>query len=198
VRYADPAFVTNSALGSSPSTDAFVRTTIGTTGSFANGGDSTIKTTADKDGTYNYPFDIDVYFLRPCSNKAGTTCASTDDGGDPIPTLARLSLVNGQLVQQTLIEDVEQLQLEYGLDTNSDATADIYTTAATVNSSYSWDDVVSVRVSIVVRSQTKDTNLPSGTTSFSMAGSYTYSVTNDDYRRRLFTHVVQVRNRTRG
>lgn len=198
VRYADPAFVTNATLGGSPGTDVFVRTTIGKTGTFANGGNATIGALADEDGIYNYPFHIDVYFLRPCSDKAGSTCASTDDDGDPIPTLTRLSLVNGALVQQPLIEDVEQLQFEYGLDIDSDFTADLYATATTVNSSYDWDDVVSVRASFVVRSNATDISLPSGSTDFTMAGGYTHSVTNDDHRRRLFTHVIQVRNRTRG
>lgn len=198
VRYADPAFVTNSALGGSAATDVFVRTSIGTKGEFANGGNNTIGALADADGTYNYPFNIEAYFLRPCSDKAGTTCASSDDDGDPVSTLTRLSLVNGALVQQPLIEDVEQLQLEYGLDTDSDNTADLYATATTINSSYDWDEVVSVRASIIVRSTTKDLSLPSGSTSYSMAGGYTYTVTNDDYRRRVFTHVIQVRNRSRG
>ena len=198
VRYAAPAFVSNSALGASASTNVFVRTSIGTKGEFANGGNTTISALSDTDGTYNYPFSIEAYFLRPCSNKAGTTCASSDDDGNPVSTLTRLSLVNGALVQQPLIEDVEQLQFEYGLDTNDDNTADLYATATTINSSYEWKDVVSVRASIVVRSTSKDISLPAGTTSFSMAGGYTYTVTNDDYRRRLFTHVIQVRNRSRG
>lgn len=199
VRYASPnGIATNSELGSSASTDVFVRSSIGTKGDFVNGGDATVSALADADGTYNFPYSVEVYFLRPCSNKAGSNCAASDDDGDPINTLTRLALENGKLVQQPLIEQVEQMQFEYGLDLNSDKAADVYVTATSVDASYKWEDVVSVRASIIVRSASKDASLPSGSTTFQMAGSYTYSITNDDYRRRLFTQVIQVRNRTRG
>lgn len=201
VRYASPNGVaTNTELGSSASTNVFVRSNVGTKGDFINGGNSTIGALADADGTYNFPYTVEAFFLRPCSEKAGSTCATSDDDGDPISTLTRLALQNGELVQQPLIEQVEQMQFEYGLDIDSDQTADVYATATTIdaNANYKWSDVVGVRASIVVRSSNKDSAIPSGTSTYNMAGSYTHSVTNDDYRRRLFTQVIQVRNRTRG
>jgi len=152
----------------------------------------------DADGLYNYPYQVVAYFLRPCSGKAGAACAASDDGGNPIPTLARLALVNGQLQEQAMVSGVEDMQVEYGVDANLDTNADFYTDAATVTAANQWGRVTSVRLTLVVRSQErgplKDTasyKLPNGAT-------YTLPVNSEYYQRKVLTSVVQIRNRSRS
>jgi type IV pilus assembly protein PilW len=92
--------------------------------------------------------------------------------------------------EQELFEGVESLQLLYGEDTDADGTPDSYATATGVGN---WTNVVSVRLSILVRTidehgRDADTN--------------TYPVNdivfdpnpNDRRRRRVFTTTIMVRN----
>lgn len=51
-----------------------------------------------------------------------------------------------------LVENVETMQIRYGLDNDSDNYADSYVTAAGVSD---WDDVVSVRIGLLLRSNTE-------------------------------------------
>lgn len=77
---------------------------------------------------------VHIYFVAPCSvpTGGGDICTgSTDDQGNPIPTLKRLELsVNssGTLTFNTvpISEGVEALKIEYGID-NSPATANAST-----------------------------------------------------------------------
>jgi type IV pilus assembly protein PilW len=152
----------------------------------------------DAVGIYNYPYQVEAYFVRPCSGKLGAACASTDDGGRPLPTLTRLALLNGTLQEQAMVGGVEQMQLDYGVDADLDNNADFYTDAATVSAAGQWNRVASVRLTLVVRSGERSTladtttyNLPDGTT-------YTAPADAQMYQRKLFTSVVQIRNRSRS
>jgi type IV pilus assembly protein PilW len=70
---------------------------------------------------------VRVYFISPCSVPAGggTSCTgSSDDGGHPIPTLKVLELGVSPTGQPTfiltpLVEGIENMQLEYGVDGDS-------------------------------------------------------------------------------
>ncbi|NOY62952.1 MAG: hypothetical protein GXP10_07365 [Gammaproteobacteria bacterium] len=155
----------------------------------------------------NYPYRVELYFIRPCSVKLGTVCSSSDDSGQPIPTLTRYTLlpsVGGgadQLVQQALVEGVEQLQLQYGIDTDGDGFTNVYETAASldVNGSYNWDSVVSVRMGLLVRTIEQDGAYTSPASySLLAANDYTVPAAQRSYHRQLFTQIVQVRNRSRN
>jgi type IV pilus assembly protein PilW len=153
----------------------------------------------DEIGIYNYPYQISAYFLRPCSGKQpnAVSCAATDDGGNPIPTLTRLALVNGRLQEQAMVNGVEDMQIEYGVDADLDDIADFYADAAHVAAGQ-WNRVVSVRLTLVVRSDERGTlrdtasyELPNGT-------SYTAPADAELYQRKVFTSVIQIRNRSRS
>ena len=64
-----------------------------------------------------------IYFVSPCNvfESGQTTCTAAADGGKPIPTLKRLelSVVSGAtaFVLTPLVEGVENMQLDYGVDT---------------------------------------------------------------------------------
>ena len=152
----------------------------------------------DADGLYNYPYQVTVYFLRPCSGKAGAACAASDDGGNPIPTLTRLALVNGQLQEQAMVSGVEHLQIEYGIDTNLDNNAEFYTDAASVSAANQWGRVASVRLTLVVRSEERGTLADAGVYNLPSGATYTPPANAQYYKRKLFTSVVQIRNRSRS
>ncbi|MES2116956.1 MAG: PilW family protein [Pseudomonadota bacterium] len=96
--------------------------------------------------------EIHVYFI-----------ANNDKSGDGIPTLKRAEIVNnGGALSVTIVplaEGIENLQLEYGLDTNSDGATDAYTAdpagfggCAAVNCAIAnWTNVVSAKVHVLAR-----------------------------------------------
>ena len=129
-----------------------------------------------------YALDVDATQLtrhqRDCSTTAGSGTlavtrryqthiyyvANNDQPGDGIPTLKRAELryTNGQLgfVPVPLVEGVENLQFEYGIDTDGDGAADLYTSApASANgcalpdcAAVNWRNVVAVRLHVLARS----------------------------------------------
>ncbi len=64
-----------------------------------------------------------IYFVSPCNvfESGQSACTAAADGGKPIPTLKRLelSVVGGAtaFVLTPLVEGVENMQLDYGVDT---------------------------------------------------------------------------------
>ncbi len=196
LRYASPVGATASA---SVSADRiYLRTSPDT------GGEILLGSAIDPDiapaqnvGTYNYTFETEIYFLRPCSELNGSNC---DDG---IPTLVRYKIQNSELEVEPLAEGVEQFQIEFGEDRvdengdpGTDDVADFYTTA---NNIVDWQNVVSARYNIIVRSELRDKEIPD-TQTYNMAGGFEYTPieSNQYHRRKMYTKVVQLRNMSRG
>ncbi|WP_295395038.1 PilW family protein [uncultured Thiodictyon sp.] len=99
-----------------------------------------------------------------------------------------------------LLRNVEDLQILYGIDTNTDQSADRYDAGNGVSD---WSQVVSVRVCILVRSETPG-SAPSGQTHFNCAGALGTAadeaarfttVTTDTRLRRAFVGTFTLRNR---
>ncbi|MES2491532.1 MAG: PilW family protein [Pseudomonadota bacterium] len=155
------------------------------------------------DGVFNYEYDFQLLFLRPCSVKNGSTCSASDDNGKPIPTLVSLQLqTDGGVSQIALVDHVEQMQFEYGVDGDNDLVVDSYQKASAIND---WRKVISVRASIIVRGDaldnfqdTKTYFMPSGfcygPKSSSCAVKYTGY---ERYQRRLVVKDILIRNRIR-
>ncbi|HXS72443.1 MAG TPA: PilW family protein [Rhodanobacteraceae bacterium] len=120
---------------------------------------------APQQGSYIYPYAIEMYYLRPCSDLGSATdCSAASDGGHPIPTLMRMRLDStGTLINEPVVEGVEQLQFEYGLrnpaDPNKSPTPVQYRDANGMAAG-DWANVIAVRIGYVLRSQTRDTALP--------------------------------------
>ena len=193
VRHAGGTYLSGATANAS-GTDIWVNTTIG--GSAILSAGSTVPV-VDVNGLYHYPYDVDAYFIRPCSVQAGANCTITDDDGNPIPTLVRLTLQGNTLIEQTLVNGVEQMQIEYGVDTNSDSNADFYASASAINAAQ-WAQVASVRISLVVRSDQRGKLTDANT--YNLPGGFAYTPTVGDQRfvRKVFTRLVQIRNRSRS
>ena len=129
----------------------------------------------------NHEMNVHVYYVRPWAVK----------NGDGLPTLVRESLVAGpQMQAQPLVEGIENMQISYGIDATAtpDNVVDQYLPANAVSD---WTRIVSVRVVLLARASTKE-----GThTDQSTYDLGEYSVTpNDNYRRRMYSITVQLRN----
>lgn len=112
-----------------------------------------------------------------------------------IPSLMRS--INGGAAE-AIVPGVETMQLMFGEDTNVpyDFQADRYVTAASVTD---WESVVSVRISILVRSPDADSDSTPGYTLDGVnvaSGNVPAAANGDFHTRRVYSTTISVRNRT--
>jgi hypothetical protein len=126
--------------------------------------------------------------------------------GDGIPALCRMELqavATPTFAAECLADGVQNLQIEWGLDTNNDCVPDTYTstptagTAATKSSpaiAGQLAQAVTARIWLLVRASKPEAGF-TDTKTYTL-GNYTVPATNDSYRRRVYTTTVQLRNPT--
>ena len=118
---------------------------------------------------------VRIYFISPCSTMAnGTTCAASDDNGNPIPTLKRLELSasggNTNLALTPLVEGIENMQMDFGLDNDGDGYPDINSTTPIATTD--WSNVMAVRVNLLSRNTEPSVGYSDGKTyTLGLAGS---------------------------
>ena len=95
----------------------------------------------------------------------------------------------GNEAAEELVEGVEDMQIDYGVDTDGDRAADVYQTADLV---VDWENVVSVRINLLMQS-TED-NIASQPQTYTFNGAVTTSA--DRRLRKTYSTVVALRNRT--
>jgi len=113
----------------------------------------------------------------------------SDDPADGIPTLCVQSLEGDDMTAQCLVEGIEEMQLEFGIDTDLDGVANIYTAAP---SSADMGNAVVARIYLLVRSI--DTQAGYTNTKNYRLGQRTVAARNDGYLRRVFSTTVNIRN----
>lgn len=96
-----------------------------------------------------YPYTTQIYFVSPCSTPAGATCGANADNGNPIPTLKRLELDATGWRTVTLVEGVERMRVEYGVDNDNDGSPDSYIVAPAT--AKDWGNVVATNVGLLAR-----------------------------------------------
>lgn len=112
------------------------------------------------------------------------------------PSLYRKE-INGNELE--LVEGVENMQLLYGEDTSgNDKTADTYVTATNVTN---WDNVVSVRLGLLLQTVDENRQLDPDTRVYTVLGGdadggASIGPANDYRRRRVYTSTIQIRNRS--
>jgi type IV pilus assembly protein PilW len=133
------------------------------------------------------PFLVQVYFVSPDNNP-----------GDGIPTLKRRELTAPGgvpvFVTTPLVEGIEYMQVDYGVDDSGDGATDRYTDCSACTLA-DWSNVVAVRINIVARNQevTKDWS-DSKTYSLGLAGNYTPTGTDLNFKRHAYTQLVRLVN----
>jgi type IV pilus assembly protein PilW len=130
-----------------------------------------------------YDNDADVYVFS-------STAYFIGEGASGEPALFRERLDAGATVAVELAEDVENMQILYGVATGLDRAADRYVTASNVNN---WDQVVSVRMALLFRTGNRITD-EAAARAFNLAG--TEITTQSDRRSRVIgLSTVGIRNR---
>jgi type IV pilus assembly protein PilW len=113
----------------------------------------------------------------------------TGSGGCPANVLCRKVLNQTNLVVQELIDNVENVQLKYGEDTDGDMAANRFVDASSVTS---WENIVSVQIDLLLRSN--DANVATSPQPYIFNNGT--SITPTDRRlRRIFSSTVALRNR---
>ena len=128
-----------------------------------------------------------IYYIAPCSD-----CAR----GDAIPTLKRLELDGGAMQETALAQGIEDLQFEYGFDTNGDGAPDQFLTAldgVAGSAANDWSNVMAVRIWLLSRS-TDPTNGYTDTKTYSLGAHGTRGPYNDAFKRRVYTTLVKLNN----
>ena len=175
----------------------------GTTISHAAGGTPGNSTVNLGSGNVAYPYSANSRLYRL---SATTYYVAMNPAG--VPSLYKLSPsgVNATPTAEELIEGVEDFQVSYGVDTsvpedgevdsaggNPYLRGDQINTGAVpgANAQEKWNRVVSVRVSLLMR--TVDNNVAPSAQTYTFNGTTTTAT--DKRLRKVFTHVIKLRNR---
>ncbi|GAC1389255.1 MAG: PilW family protein [Variovorax sp.] len=146
-----------------------------------------------KDGTTPAPirkYVEHIYFVSPCDVYAAgsTTCTAAADNGRPIPTLKRLELtVSGATPSFTTIaiaEGIENMQLDYVVDTTGDGTPNAPIAAPTVSA---WPNVMAVQLYLVARNLQNTGDYDGSTRSFNLGVMGSVGPFTDTYKRHVFS-----------
>lgn len=129
----------------------------------------------------DWEFRPSIYFIRPFANAPG----------DNIPTLCRKVLrgAGPSMITECLATGIEDLQIEYGIDTTDDGRPNIYSTSPTLAE---VQTVVTARIFLLARTTEIDTRY---------TNTKTYSLSNapdltpgDSFHRRVFSTSVSIQN----
>jgi type IV pilus assembly protein PilW len=131
--------------------------------------------------------------------------ANNDNGSDRIPTLKRVELgASGGVASFSsppvaLVEGIENLQIEYGIDTASNGAPGLYTAdpdsspacsgAACVTN---WRNVVAVKLNLLARNTTASPGYTD--TKIYSLGSTTTAASNDGFKRHVYQTAVRLNN----
>jgi type IV pilus assembly protein PilW len=118
-------------------------------------------------------------------------------GVDTIPTLKRAELVGDAIVVTPLVEGVENLQVEYGFDTDNDGNADVYrdTLSGVAGApDNNWWNVVSTRVYVLGRSTDSAPGYVDTTKRFYMGPVGYTQVSGDPFKRVQLSAMVRLNN----
>jgi type IV pilus assembly protein PilW len=141
---------------------------------------------------------VRIYFVSPCSvPAAGTVCGADADGGRPIPTLKRLEVAvnpgsgNLEMRMESIAEGIENLQIDYGVDTTGDGVPDgePRSIPALVED---WSNVAAAQVHVLARNL-KVTPGHTDTKTYGL-GVATTVTPGGNFRRHVFTTQVRLVN----
>lgn len=129
----------------------------------------------------DWAFSPAIYYVRNYANVAG----------DGVPTLCRkvLRSPGPSMTTECLASGIEDLQIEYGIDTNSDGHPNSYISNPTLAQ---MQDVVTARIFLLARTTDADRRYTNDKTySISNSGNYTPG---DEFHRRVFSTNVAIQN----
>lgn len=138
-----------------------------------------------------YPYSVQIYFVSPCSNSGAGACTAGSDNGKPIPTLKRLELAaGGWSAPVSLVEGIEKLRVEYGVDNDGDGAPDNYVLTPVTGTD--WNNVVSVNVGLLARN-TQATRGHKDKKTYQL-GTLNVAATEDEFKRHAYNGVMRLTN----
>ncbi len=133
--------------------------------------------------SYAFGAGADVYKIETVSYYVRNT--------SDVPRQPALYRKIGTSNAQEVLRGVENMQILYGEDTNNDGDVEVYRTA---NNVANWDDVLSVRIGLLMRSATEIASGELDTSEYTINGTAVNPA--DDRRlRRVFTATIGLRNK---
>jgi len=123
-----------------------------------------------------------IFYVRPDANEAGT--------GENIPGLCMETLAGDAMTSRCLVEGVENLQLEFGIDTDSDGVPNQYLSEPGPGQ---IEHAVAVKIHLLLRSIVELSGYRDDKTY--RLGRTTVAATHDAYLRTVFSTTVFLRNR---
>jgi len=155
-------------------------------------------------------YKVHIYFVAPCSSGSDTVagvtgvCKASDDA---IPTLKRLELKQSGIISIVpLVEGIDYLKVEYGVDTAPSATSPVtgYVGDGTVDSytqaPADWKTVIAAKVYLLARNTEQTTGFTDlKTYKLGADASDNYTVpaptgTNANFKRHVYSAAVQLVN----
>ncbi|MBA57216.1 MAG: pilus assembly protein PilW [Pseudomonadales bacterium] len=134
-----------------------------------------------------YTYKEDAFVMRAIGH-----AYYIDTASNGVPSLFRESLDTGgsTTTAEEMVQGVENMQIQYGLDKDGDSIPDRYVDASDVGDDDWETNVVSARITLLLRSLTELASTPQA---FSYLGT-SYTPT-DNYVRRVYSTTVKLRNR---
>lgn len=139
-----------------------------------------------------YTFSPGASLLRMYANGYYIKPSATAGVGNSLWMRSITGQTTGAPADVELINGVENMQIEYGVDTNADSSANQYVKADSIAD---WANVVSVKVSLLLATPATDNNLSSKSQTYTYNGVTTTAT--DRRVRHVYTSVINLRNRTK-
>lgn len=116
--------------------------------------------------------------------------ANNNEAGDGIPTLKRAEIGAAGFSIVPLVDGIENMQVEYGVDATTDGMPDSYTSTPT--SAEDWRGTMGARVHLLARNTIKTQGYTDSRTY--VLGDETVGPNNDGYKRHVYSTAVQFVN----
>ncbi|MGE5095057.1 MAG: PilW family protein [Betaproteobacteria bacterium] len=146
----------------------------------------TLKNTACSGPDSVYRFRVEAFYVRDYSSTPG----------DGIPTLVKVDLDNRALRVSPLVEGVQSLRISYGIDTNNDGAADVYSRCDTASACTvaQWNNVTTVRATVLAQNLEESRDYVDNKT-YNLDG-FPIGPLNDHRKRHVYQAAVSIPNRT--
>lgn len=147
-------------------------------------------------GTLNaWEYQVHIYYIRQADQ-----CSSYDANHHTAPCLARKTLQwngsNMAMVTEDVVDGVENMQLEFGQDTDGDGGIDTFTkTSGTTGwTNVAWKKVSAVRFSLLLREEKADPYYDASVRTYVIGGTSFTPSSNDHFHRSITQTTVLLRN----
>jgi type IV pilus assembly protein PilW len=130
-----------------------------------------------------------IYYVSSCSVVASGACQDT------IPTLKRVEKGQGATAPVTLAEGIENLQVDYGVDSDADGAPDGADVSGTALTNVTWPNVMTAHIYVLARAADKSPGFTDNK-KYAMGthGEVTPASADAAYKRHLFVQSVRIIN----